>query len=175
MLKHKNILGSVAIAGLLASGVAWANPPVDRAGDQTQHQTTTGDPAAATYDRGTTGAETRQTIGATDSRSTANLRAASDSEVQTSLGETVSNDMKLVDATGEEIGKVKNVLVDDTERAAAVVVEVEDDTNATAGQNDRSLVVHLDQARVDSEGERIVVSMTSDQIRRLPEWNGTNQ
>lgn len=147
MLKHKNILGSVAIAGLLASGAAWADGSynrTDRTEAQTQQQNT---------------AELE------------NLRAASENEVRTSTGQTISNDMKIVDAVGDEIGNVKEVLVNESNTAAAVVVEVDN----YADLNDKQLVVDLDRATLDADQERIVVAMSADQLRSLPEWNETNR
>lgn len=71
-------------------------------------------------------------------------------------------DMDLYAPAGEEIGEIEDVLVD----AAGKPVAVTADVGGFLGIGDRTVVIGLDQVRLD--GERLTTGMTKQQIEALP-------
>lgn len=73
-------------------------------------------------------------------------------------------DMKVVMPGGERVGEVESVLIDDSGRVAAVVVEVE----RSLGIGSEDVVMALDTARYVNGA--LVTSLSRDQFSALPRW-----
>jgi len=75
-------------------------------------------------------------------------------------------DMDLVGPNGDEIGDVEEVLADASGQPSGIAAEV----GGFLGIGDKTVVIDLDQVRV--ENERLVTSLTKEQLEALPEWDG---
>jgi len=73
-------------------------------------------------------------------------------------------DRNIVDASGEKIGEIDEVLENAAGQPVAVVVE----TGGFLGIGDRDVVLGLDQVRLD--GDRLITTLSSDQLKNLPKW-----
>lgn len=89
-----------------------------------------------------------------------------DSRLVESLNRTVDDveDMDVVDAAGEEIGEVEEVLMDRDGTIVALVVDIDD----LLDLDDKDVVLDLGEVRV--QGEHLAVSLTREQLEALPEW-----
>jgi sporulation protein YlmC with PRC-barrel domain len=74
-------------------------------------------------------------------------------------------DMPVVDPTGQKIGEVENVLIDQAGRVSALTVDV----GGFLGVVKKEVMVDVAQVRHDGTG-RLVSNLTKQQIEALPEW-----
>lgn len=75
------------------------------------------------------------------------------------------DDMDVHGTNGEKIGEVDEVLVDASGQPVAVSVEV----GGFLGIGEQEVIMALDQLRLD--GQRLVTSLTKQQIEALPRWD----
>jgi len=73
-------------------------------------------------------------------------------------------DMDIVGSDGEEIGEVDDVLVSSDGSSMAVAAEV----GGFLGMGEHEVVLPLTDARITND--KLVISMTAEQIRKLDEW-----
>jgi len=98
----------------------------------------------------------------------ATLEEAEDDDlVVQPFGLTVDDidDMELMNADGEEIGEIEEVLLDASGQPVAVSVEVDD----FLGIDDREVVFGLDQLQLT--GDDFVTSVDRATVEALPEWD----
>lgn len=74
------------------------------------------------------------------------------------------DDMDVVNAQGDEIGEVEDVLMEGGE-IAGVAVEV----GGFLGIGDKTVVVPLDQLSL--QGDDLVTNLTEEELEALPEWD----
>lgn len=74
-------------------------------------------------------------------------------------------DMDIMDASGEEVGEVEEVLMTPDGQITAVSAEV----GGFLGIGDKEVVVELD--RLTHDGDQLRVDMTSEEIEALPAWD----
>lgn len=72
-------------------------------------------------------------------------------------------DMDLLNASGEEIGEVEEVLMEGGQIAGIAV-----EAGGFLGIGDKTVVVPLDQVTV--EGDDLMTNLTEEEIEALPEW-----
>ena len=72
--------------------------------------------------------------------------------------------MDVANASGEKIGEVSEVLIDRSGQVVALAVEA----GGFLGIGDRDVVVQFDQVKL--QGDRLVTSLTKDQLKDMPEW-----
>ena len=96
------------------------------------------------------------------------LREFEDMEVPR-LGISVDNlqDMDVVGPDGERIGEVEEVLIDADDRIVAVAVEA----GGFLGVGDHEAILGVDQLALASGRDQLVISMTAEELRSLPEWD----
>ncbi|MEX2642720.1 MAG: PRC-barrel domain-containing protein [Acetobacterales bacterium] len=75
------------------------------------------------------------------------------------------DDMDIVDASGEEIGEVDEVLGDSRGGMVAVTAEI----GGFLGIGDKEVIVGLDQ--LELQGDRLMTRLTRDQLEALPRWD----
>ncbi|WP_224408304.1 PRC-barrel domain-containing protein [Afifella sp. IM 167] len=73
-------------------------------------------------------------------------------------------DMEIVGADGEEIGEVDDVLVSSDGSSMAVAAEV----GGFLGMGEHEVVLPLEGAHITND--KLVITMTADQIKQLDEW-----
>jgi sporulation protein YlmC with PRC-barrel domain len=98
----------------------------------------------------------------------ATLEEAEDDDlVVQPFGLTVDDidDMDVMNADGEEIGEIEEVLLDASGQPVAVSVEVDD----FLGIDDREVVFGLDQLQLT--GDDFVTSVDRATVEALPEWD----
>jgi len=93
--------------------------------------------------------------------------AENDDLVVQPFGLTVDDidDMDVMNADGEEIGEIEEVLLDASGQPVAVSVEVDD----FLGIDDREVVFGLDQLQLT--GDDFVTSVDRATVEALPEWD----
>ncbi|MCB2054601.1 MAG: PRC-barrel domain-containing protein [Geminicoccaceae bacterium] len=93
--------------------------------------------------------------------------AENDDAIVEPFGLTVDQieDMDIVNAAGDEIGEVEEVLVDENGQAVAVVVE----SGGFLGIGDRESIVMLDQLGL--QGDQLVTTLSKEELESAPEWN----
>lgn len=74
-------------------------------------------------------------------------------------------DMDIVDANGDTIGDVEEVLAD----AAGNIVAVSAEVGGFLGIGDKEVVVAID--RLTMQGDRLMTSLTKEQLEALPRWD----
>ena len=74
-------------------------------------------------------------------------------------------DMDIVNAEGEKIGEVEEVLAD----AAGNVVALTAEAGGFLGLGDKEVVVSTEHLRL--EGERLTTSLTAEQLETMPRWD----
>ena len=96
------------------------------------------------------------------------LREFEDMEVPR-LGISVDEleDMDVVGPDGEQIGEVEQVLIDRDDRIVAVAVEA----GGFLGIGDHEAILGIDQLALASDRDQLVISMTAEELRSLPEWD----
>ena len=72
--------------------------------------------------------------------------------------------MDVTNASGEKIGEVSEVLIDRSGQVVALAVEA----GGFLGLGDRDVVVQFDQVKL--QGDRLVTSLTKEQLKDMPEW-----
>ena len=72
--------------------------------------------------------------------------------------------MDVTNAAGEKIGEVSEVLIDRSGQVVALAIEA----GGFLGIGDRDVVVQFDQVKL--QGDRLVTSLTKDQLKDMPEW-----
>ena len=72
--------------------------------------------------------------------------------------------MDVANASGEKIGEVSEVLIDRSGQVVALAVEA----GGFLGLGDRDVVVQFDQVKL--QGDRLVTSLTKEQLKDMPEW-----
>jgi hypothetical protein len=94
------------------------------------------------------------------------LREAEDELVVPAFNRSVDDieDADLLNAAGEEIGEVEEVLVDADGRVAAIVVDVD----GSPGIGDKEVIIGLDQ--LELRGDDLVTSLAREQLDGLPRW-----
>jgi hypothetical protein len=75
------------------------------------------------------------------------------------------DDMPVVDARGERVGEVEEILIDASGQVIAVALEV----GGFLGIGSDDVVIRLDQLRL--EDNQLVTNMTKEQIETLPKWD----
>lgn len=95
------------------------------------------------------------------------LREADDDLVVAAFSRSVDDieDADLLNAAGEEIGEVEEVLVDAGGEAVAIVADV----GGFLGIGDKDVVIGLD--RVELRGDDLVTSLTREELDGLPLWD----
>ncbi len=95
------------------------------------------------------------------------LREADDDLVVAAFNRSVDDieDADLLNAAGEEIGEVEEVLVDASGQAVAIVADVGD----VLGIGDKEVIIGLD--RVELRGDDLVTSLTREELAGLPIWD----
>lgn len=95
------------------------------------------------------------------------LREADDDLVVAAFNRSVDDieDADLLNAAGEEIGEVEEVLVDASGQAVAIVADVGD----FLGIGDKEVIIGLD--RVEMRGDDLVTSLTREELTGLPIWD----
>ena len=81
--------------------------------------------------------------------------------------EDIEEDADLLDQAGEEIGAIEAVLVDTSGRPAAIAAEI----GSFIGRGEKTVVIGLDQLQVNADND-LVVTLTKDNLQRLPAWDG---
>ena len=82
---------------------------------------------------------------------------------------TELEDMNLLSHTGEEIGEVERVLVDEDGRPAAVTAEV----GGFLGVGQKTVVIGLDRLRLEGEDEPDLATMlTREELQDMQAWTG---
>jgi hypothetical protein len=82
---------------------------------------------------------------------------------------TELEDMNLLSNTGEEIGEVERVLVDEDGRPAAVTAEI----GEYLGVGQRVVVIGLDRLQLKGEDEPdLATTYTKEELQGLPAWPG---
>jgi sporulation protein YlmC with PRC-barrel domain len=74
-------------------------------------------------------------------------------------------DMNVVTPDGDKIGEVEEVLMNTSGKVVAVAVEV----GGFLGIGDDDVIIQLDQLRL--EDNRLVTTLTKEQIEALPKWD----
>lgn len=95
------------------------------------------------------------------------LREADDDLVVAAFNRSVDEieDADLLNAAGEEIGEVEEVLVDAGGRAVAIVADVGD----FLGIGDKEVIIGLDL--VELRGDDLVTTLTREELAGLPIWD----
>lgn len=75
------------------------------------------------------------------------------------------DDMNVVNAAGEKIGEIDEVLMDGSGKPVAVTVEV----GGFLGIGGREVIVTFEQLQL--QGDRFLVNMTKQQLETLPKWD----
>ena len=82
---------------------------------------------------------------------------------------TELEDMNLLSDTGEEIGEVERVLVDEDGQPAAVTAEV----GGFLGVGQKTVVIGLDRLRLEGEDEPdLATTLTRDELQDMQAWAG---
>jgi hypothetical protein len=82
---------------------------------------------------------------------------------------TELEDMNLLSDTGEEIGEIERVLVDEDGRPAAVTAEV----GGFLGVGQKTVVIGLDRLRLEGEDEPdLATTLTREEMQSLQAWAG---
>ena len=84
---------------------------------------------------------------------------------------TELEDMNLLSHTGEEIGEVERVLVDEDGRPAAVTAEV----GGFLGVGEKTVVIGFDRLRLEGEDEDepdLATTLTREEMQSLQAWAG---
>jgi hypothetical protein len=82
---------------------------------------------------------------------------------------TELEDMNLLSHTGEEIGEIERVLVDEDGRPAAVTAEV----GGFLGVGQKTVVIGLDRLRLEGEDEPdLATTLTREEMQSLQAWAG---
>jgi hypothetical protein len=85
------------------------------------------------------------------------------------LSSTEVEDMNLLSNTGEEIGEVERVLVDENGQPAAVTAEI----GEYLGVGQRVVVIGLDRLQLKGEDEPdVATTYTKEELQGLPAWPG---
>ncbi len=74
-------------------------------------------------------------------------------------------DMDIVNAEGDTIGDIEEVLADAEGRIVAVTAEV----GGFLGLGDKEVVVSLDH--LELQGDRFMTALTADQLEASPRWD----
>jgi|GEM_PF-2004997 sporulation protein YlmC with PRC-barrel domain len=74
-------------------------------------------------------------------------------------------DMDIVNAAGDQIGEVEEVLADDKGNIVAITAEV----GGILGIGDKELIIGLDQ--VELQGDRLMTPLSSEQLEAMPRWD----
>ncbi len=82
---------------------------------------------------------------------------------------TELEDMNLLSDTGEEIGEVERVLVDEDGQPAAVTAEV----GGFLGVGQKKVVIGLDRLRLEGEDEPdLATTLTREELQDMQAWAG---
>ena len=82
---------------------------------------------------------------------------------------TELEDMNLLSDTGEEIGEIERVLVDEDGRPAAVTAEV----GGFLGVGQKTVVIGLDRLRLEGEDEPdLATTLTREELQEMQAWAG---
>jgi sporulation protein YlmC with PRC-barrel domain len=74
-------------------------------------------------------------------------------------------DMDIVNAQGDEVGDVEEVLADSEGKIVAITAEV----GGFLGMGDKEVVIPVDQLQM--QDEKLMTTMTEDQLKSLPKWD----
>ena len=74
-------------------------------------------------------------------------------------------DLDIYAANGDEVGEVEEVLANSTGQVAAVAAEV----GGFLGIGAKEVIIGLDQIQL--QGDRLLTSLTRDQLEQLPAWD----
>lgn len=173
---RKELIGAASAAALLVCGTAWAQGTATQS-DQTTTTTTQGTTSPGATSPGTMGQGTTSTSpgvtspGATapgttgDSAlggSAAGGLAGSRTSAENLMGKNV------VDASGEELGEVKDVIMDaNTGEARQIVIS----SGGFLGIGAKDIAVPFQQAQIQPGSDNVTVSgLSRDQIEQMPEF-----
>ncbi len=156
MTKLSTLLMSGAVVGLLAAApVAMAqtttnptNPPA---------ATTTPSPAPAAPSVGTPGATKAPATSATDP---AAMAPAGQADARKLIGRNIKN------ANNDTIGEIKSVYLDKDGKVQTVIVGV----GGFLGMGEHEVALAWSDLQVSNNGEQVMVNMTKDQLKGLPEY-----
>lgn len=154
----RTLIAAAALPLFLLAGPALAQQTTGQTGadaEATTDQTTTGDQGV------TGGATTGAAVSAgrlVDVEDEAKVVEVFDRRVDE------VEDMDIYSATGDEVGEVEDLLMDDQGRIVALTADV----GGFLGVGEREVVLQLDQ--VTLADDRLVVQMTEEELEQLPEW-----
>ncbi|ACI99065.1 PRC-barrel domain-containing protein [Rhodospirillum centenum] len=174
---RKELIGAASAAALLVCGTAWAQGTATQSDRTTTQSTTQGSTAPGAMGQGTTstspGMTSPSTQGTTaqgttsgstmgSAGSTAGSATADRTSAEKLMGKTV------VDASGEELGEVKDVVMDaNTGEARQIVIS----SGGFLGIGAKDIAVPFQQAQIQQGSEELTVSgLTRNQVEQLPEF-----
>lgn len=176
---RKELIGAASAAALLVCGTAWAQGTATQS-DQTTTTTTQGTTSPGATSPGTMGQGTTSTSpgvtspgttapGATTSGST--MDSASPTAGSATAGRTSAEKLMgktVVDASGEELGDVKDVIMDaNTGEARQIVIS----SGGFLGIGAKDIAVPFQQAQIQQGSDEITVSgLTRNQVEQMPEF-----
>lgn len=151
----RTLLAATALPLFLLAGPALAQQATDEpaAGQDSTGQTMTGDQPAA--GAAATGAAGGRLMEVEDEQKVVEIFDRRVDEI---------DDMDIYSATGEEVGEVEDLLMDEQGQIVALTADV----GGFLGVGAREVMLRLDQ--VTLEDDRLVVQMTEEQLEQLPEW-----
>ena len=112
--------------------------------------------------------ENQQSQAASPATDVTQLREFDDQVVER-LGITVDEleDMDIIGPDGEEIGEVRDVLVNQQGNIVAMSAEL----GGVLGVGSREVVLRLDQVGLEQNRRNLVISMTREELEALPVWD----
>lgn len=145
MTKLSTLLMSGAVAGLLAAAPVAA----------TMAQTTTTNPPA-TNATPAPAAPSASTTTTTDPA----LAAPGQADAKKLIGRNIKN------ANNDTVGEIKSVFLDKDGKVQTVIVGV----GGFLGMGEREVALAWSDLQVSNNGEQVMVNMTKDQLKGLPEY-----
>ncbi len=159
MTKFSTLLMSGAVAGLLAAAPVAA----------TMAQTTTNPPATNTTPTPAPAAPSVTTPGSTMAPA---ARTATDPAVaapgQADAKKLIGRNIK--NANNDTVGEIKSVNLDKDGKVQSVIVGV----GGFLGMGEREVALAWSDLQISNNGEQVMVNMTKDQMKGLPEYKYTD-
>ncbi|MFC7333172.1 PRC-barrel domain-containing protein [Rhodocista pekingensis] len=174
---RKELIGAASAAALLVCGTAWAQStatqPDDRSTTTTQSTTTQGSTSPGTMGQGTTSTSPGMTSPSTTTQGSTAQGTTSGSTMggSATAGRTSAEKLMgktVVDASGEELGDVKDVIMDaNTGEARQIVIS----SGGFLGIGAKDIAVPFQQAQIQQGSEEITVTgLTRNQVEQMPEF-----
>lgn len=156
MTKLSTLLMSGAVVGLLAAApVAMAQTTTNPTSPPAA--TTTPSPAPAAPGVTTPGATKAPATSATDP---ATMTPAGQADAKKLIGRNIKN------ANNDTIGEIKSVYLDKDGKVQTVIVGV----GGFLGMGEHEVALAWSDLQVSNNGEQVMVNMTKDQLKGLPEY-----